>query len=82
MNENDQKLFAAIAKIIQGQSSVVPLDPAARVLLGLQLFTVTVWIITFLGLFIAFVIYIPLVTVHIRGNLKEYCVHKVDKRLS
>ena len=29
---------------------------------------------------IAFIIYIPLLSV-IQGNLKEYCCHKIDKRI-
>ena len=41
--------------------------------------TVGIWFITFLTLLVAFVIYIPLLC-NIRGNLKEYCVHKIDKR--
>ena len=77
------KLFETIGFIIQGaptSSGKLELDQSARVLLSLQMFTITVWLITFFGLFIAFLIYIPLVSVYIRGNLKEYCVHKVDKR--
>ncbi|KAL0949705.1 hypothetical protein HGRIS_009742 [Hohenbuehelia grisea] len=44
------------------------------------LFTVLVFAGSLLLLIIAAICYIPLV-LHIRGNLKEYCCHKVDKRI-
>ncbi|KAF5333410.1 hypothetical protein D9611_002178 [Ephemerocybe angulata] len=43
-------------------------------------FTVTVFAGSFLLLCVAAICYIPLLC-HIRGNLKEYCCHKVDKRI-
>lgn len=43
-------------------------------------FTVTVCAGSLLVLVIAGICYIPLL-LHIRGNLKEYCCHKVDKRI-
>jgi len=43
-------------------------------------FTVAVCAGSMLLLFVAAVCYIPLLF-HIRGNLKEYCCHKVDKRI-
>jgi len=45
------------------------------------LFTVVVFLGSFLILIVAALCYIPLLF-HIRGNLKEYCCHKVDKRIS
>ncbi|KAJ3126417.1 hypothetical protein HK098_007550 [Nowakowskiella sp. JEL0407] len=48
---------------------------------ALQTFTVTMWCISFTILLVAFICYIPLL-MQIRGNLKEYCVHKIDKRIS
>jgi hypothetical protein len=48
--------------------------------LTLQAITVTIWLASFLQLVIAAFIYIPLLCA-IRGNLKEYCVHKIDKRI-
>ncbi|KAI8993386.1 hypothetical protein BDB01DRAFT_323668 [Pilobolus umbonatus] len=51
-----------------------------------QLMTVTmafstfIFTISFISVVIAAVIYVPLLC-HIRGNLKEYCCHKVDKRI-
>jgi len=41
-------------------------------------FTVAVCVGSLLLLIIAAICYIPLL-LHIRGNLKEYCCHKVDK---
>ncbi|KAH9482811.1 Low affinity K(+) transporter 1 [Psilocybe cubensis] len=43
-------------------------------------FTVVVCIGSLLLLVVAGICYIPLL-LHIRGNLKEYCCHKVDKRI-
>ncbi|TFK28843.1 hypothetical protein FA15DRAFT_691605 [Coprinopsis marcescibilis] len=45
------------------------------------LFTVVVFLGSLILLIIAAICYIPLLC-HIRGNLKEYCCHKVDKRIS
>lgn len=44
-------------------------------------FTVTIFAGSLLLLIIAGICYVPLL-MHIRGNLKEYCCHKVDKRIS
>ncbi|KAI8366536.1 hypothetical protein BD560DRAFT_400619 [Blakeslea trispora] len=44
-------------------------------------FSVLVFAISFALVCIAAVLYIPLLC-HIRGNLKEYCCHKVDKRIA
>ncbi|EJU06523.1 hypothetical protein DACRYDRAFT_19639 [Dacryopinax primogenitus] len=46
-----------------------------------MLFTVLVFAGSLIMLVAAAVLYIPLLC-HIRGNLKEYCCHKVDKRIS
>ncbi|KAJ3741261.1 hypothetical protein DFH05DRAFT_1536996 [Lentinula detonsa] len=43
-------------------------------------FTVVVFAGSLLLLIVAGICYIPLLA-HIRGNLKEYCCHKVDKRI-
>jgi len=42
------------------------------------LFTVLIFAGSLLLLIAAAVLYVPLLC-HIRGNLKEYCCHKVDK---
>ncbi|KAJ1564230.1 hypothetical protein HK096_009021 [Nowakowskiella sp. JEL0078] len=47
----------------------------------LQTFTVAIWLISFTILLFAFLCYLPLLW-KIRGNLKEYCVHKIDKRIT
>ncbi|KAF5369777.1 hypothetical protein D9758_001155 [Tetrapyrgos nigripes] len=44
-------------------------------------FTVVVFLGSLLLLIVAGICYVPLL-MHIRGNLKEYCCHKVDKRIS
>ncbi|KAI0832536.1 hypothetical protein BC628DRAFT_1508593 [Trametes gibbosa] len=44
-------------------------------------FTVFVFALSLLMLIIAGICYIPLLC-HIQGNLKEYCCHKVDKRIA
>ncbi|GAA5885920.1 hypothetical protein JCM3774_003776 [Rhodotorula dairenensis] len=49
--------------------------------LSTMLFTVVIFAISAVCLLVAAVIYIPLLCT-IQGNLKEYCCHKVDKRIS
>lgn len=51
------------------------------VILSFMLLTVAIWALSFIRLLVAAILYLPLVC-HIRGNLKEYCCHKVDKRIS
>jgi hypothetical protein len=51
----------------------------ARIFLGLQAITVSIWLVAAIQLLAAFILYVPLLF-QIRGNLKEYCVHKIDKR--
>ncbi|KAI9001994.1 hypothetical protein BC832DRAFT_561929 [Gaertneriomyces semiglobifer] len=55
-------------------------DPGNVATLWLTTLTVSLVAITALSLVIAFFVYIPLLF-NIRGNLKEYCCHKVDKRI-
>ncbi|CAO3647945.1 unnamed protein product [Mucor fragilis] len=52
-----------------------------QILTGTMAFSVLVFAISFILVCAAAVLYIPLFC-HIRGNLKEYCCHKVDKRIS
>ncbi|KAG4104168.1 hypothetical protein H8356DRAFT_980777 [Neocallimastix lanati (nom. inval.)] len=51
---------------------------------AIQLFTSSFillsWIFTGIRLLIALIVYIPLLSI-IQGNLKEYCCHKIDKRI-
>ena len=57
-------------------------DPANKdvlALYALSTLTISLWLISFVTLIIATFIYIYLLF-SIRGNLKEYCVHKFDKR--
>ncbi|KAF9384404.1 hypothetical protein BGX21_001312 [Mortierella sp. AD011] len=51
-----------------------------RITIGMMTFTLTLWVISILLMFVAVVLYIPLV-IHIKGNLKEFCCHKIDKRI-
>src|SRR5271170_3348307 len=52
------------------------------VVMSFMLLTVAIWALSFIRLFVAGLLYWPLLVCHIRGNLKEYCCHKVDKRIS
>jgi hypothetical protein len=45
----------------------------------IKLFTLGIFCAKALSLLVAVLVYIPLVF-RIKGNLKEYCVHKIDKR--
>lgn len=56
-------------------------DLMQQILTGTMAFSVLVFTVSFSLVCIATVLYIPLFC-HIRGNLKEYCCHKVDKRIS
>ncbi|GAA5943354.1 uncharacterized protein JCM15063_002922 [Sporobolomyces koalae] len=46
-----------------------------------MVFTVVMWVGSALLLLIAAIMYVPLLC-YIQGNLKEYCCHKVDKRIA
>ena len=48
-------------------------------LYALSTVTVLIWLVSFVALLAAAITYIFLLF-SIRGNLKEYCVHKIDKR--
>ena len=50
-----------------------------KITMGLMFFTLTLWVISVLRMLAAVFLYIPLV-IHIQGNLKEFCCHKIDKR--
>ncbi|KAI8808054.1 hypothetical protein BJ742DRAFT_772378 [Cladochytrium replicatum] len=51
-----------------------------KIYYGLQIVTVAIWSVSFSLLLFAMILWIPL-AMQIRGNLKEYIVHIVDKRL-
>ncbi|KAG0032065.1 hypothetical protein BGZ81_011742 [Podila clonocystis] len=51
-----------------------------QIALGAMIFTVFMFAMSLIMLLTAVVVYIPLVS-HIQGNLKEYCCHKIDKRI-
>ncbi|KAL8276093.1 hypothetical protein RQP46_011508 [Phenoliferia psychrophenolica] len=46
-----------------------------------MLFTLVIWVGSMLLLLVAAFMYVPLLC-YIQGNLKEYCCHKVDKRIA
>lgn len=50
-----------------------------KIALCAMLFTVAMCALSLIKLIAAVILYIPLVS-HIRGNLKEFCCHKIDKR--
>ncbi|KAI9494849.1 hypothetical protein BDB00DRAFT_786947 [Zychaea mexicana] len=52
-----------------------------RVALISMSFTCILWILSMLELLAAIILYIP-VFCQIQGNLKEYCCHKIDKRIA
>jgi hypothetical protein len=79
LNAANNNLWEAI-NLFYSDQQFLKVKSETKLLLVLQMFTITAWVVSFLGLFFAFCTYIPLVTLSIRGNLKEYCVHKVDKR--
>ncbi|UZJ51631.1 hypothetical protein CBS101457_000951 [Exobasidium rhododendri] len=51
------------------------------IMLLTMLFTVVIFAGSFILLSIATLMYLPLIC-YIKGNLKEYCCHKIDKRIS
>lgn len=55
-------------------------DMTTSVLLITMVFTVLIFLGSLLVLVVAGICYIPLLC-YIQGNLKEYCCHKVDKRI-
>ncbi|KAG0061967.1 hypothetical protein BGZ89_011023 [Linnemannia elongata] len=51
-----------------------------KISLGAMMFTVFMFALSLIMLISAVIMYIPLVS-HIQGNLKEFCCHKIDKRI-
>ncbi|KAI8345835.1 hypothetical protein B0O80DRAFT_471614 [Mortierella sp. GBAus27b] len=51
-----------------------------KIALSAMIFTVAMFTISLVKVIVAVIVYIPLVS-HIRGNLKEFCCHKIDKRI-
>ncbi|KAG2236755.1 hypothetical protein INT48_006939 [Thamnidium elegans] len=56
-------------------------DWPQRVALLLMSFTCILWILSAIQIFLAVLLYFPILC-HIQGNLKEYCCHKIDKRIN
>ncbi|KAF9361593.1 hypothetical protein BGX34_007053 [Mortierella sp. NVP85] len=55
-------------------------DDMGKITMCLMTFTLTLWVLSVLLMFVAVCLYIPLV-IQIKGNLKEFCCHKIDKRI-
>ncbi|OBZ76906.1 hypothetical protein A0H81_03994 [Grifola frondosa] len=72
--ENDQRAWYDISKYFDGTLITSALTVSTA-------FTVLIFAISLLSLIVAGICYIPLLC-HIQGNLKEYCCHKVDKRIT
>ncbi|KAI8575092.1 hypothetical protein K450DRAFT_263315 [Umbelopsis ramanniana AG] len=56
-------------------------DVIAKMMTYTMAFSFVIFVISFFMICVAAILYIPLLC-HIQGNLKEYCCHKVDKRIS
>ncbi|ORY45115.1 hypothetical protein BCR33DRAFT_716454 [Rhizoclosmatium globosum] len=67
----------ALARLYEKKGS----DITALTTIVLATFTITMWFISFVVIVVAFFMYFPLLYI-IRGNLKEYVCHKIDKRIS
>ncbi|CAG8443772.1 9193_t:CDS:2 [Diversispora eburnea] len=53
----------------------------AKSALGIMAFTVSIFFISLSLLLFAFILYLPLLCCYVKGNLKEYCCRKIDKRI-
>ncbi|CAG8556809.1 3984_t:CDS:2, partial [Scutellospora calospora] len=53
-------------------------DMSQRIVVGLMAFSLIIFIFSALRILFAAILYVPLICM-IRGNLKEYCCHKIDK---
>ncbi|KAI9299790.1 hypothetical protein BJ944DRAFT_253600 [Cunninghamella echinulata] len=72
----------------QGDGISLTLDNSAlgktviqKIMTGTMAFSFVIFAFSFVSVVIAMILYLPLLC-HIQGNLKEYCCHKVDKRIS
>jgi hypothetical protein len=75
------EILRATSKLkgVQGSSKCLFANEEDAFTLAIKLFTLALFIGSCLRLLLALVMYIPLLF-RIRGNLKEYCAHKIDKR--
>ncbi|KAF8631585.1 hypothetical protein AX15_002335 [Amanita polypyramis BW_CC] len=72
--KKDQGPWYDVSKYFAGNSI------STSALLVTTLFTLVVFTVSLIILIVAGICYVPLLF-HIRGNLKEYCCYKVDKRI-
>ncbi|KAJ1569280.1 hypothetical protein HK096_003615 [Nowakowskiella sp. JEL0078] len=68
-------IIGAYVAVVKANTS----NNVSLIQLILQTTTVFIWCLSFSGMIVAFLIYIPLLG-KIRGNLKEFCCVKIDKR--
>ncbi|KAL0085842.1 hypothetical protein J3Q64DRAFT_1495290 [Phycomyces blakesleeanus] len=66
---------------LQLNNEVLGKDIVQQLMTCTMLFSTAVFAVSFVLVCIAALMYIPLLC-HMQGNLKEYCCHKVDKRIS
>ncbi|KAI9033737.1 hypothetical protein CLU79DRAFT_725113 [Phycomyces nitens] len=66
---------------LQLNNEVLGKDIVQQLMTCTMLFSTAVFAVSFILVCIAVLMYIPLLC-HMQGNLKEYCCHKVDKRIS
>jgi hypothetical protein len=71
-------IWQIIPQIYAGLGSVKN-DQVTTATYVILLITFLFWTMKMISLIVAVFVYIPLLCM-IRGNLKEYCVHKIDKR--
>lgn len=74
IRKDDKRPWYDVTRYFEGNSL------STSALTVTSFFTVVVFAGSLLLLIVAGICYIPLL-LHIRGNLKEYCCHKVDKRI-
>ncbi|SAM02614.1 hypothetical protein [Absidia glauca] len=81
-------LKALIPKWLQLRNGTLQVNNTAlgktliqQIMTGTMAFSVVMFAISFIMVCVATVMYIPLLC-HMQGNLKEYCCHKVDKRIA
>lgn len=71
INQKDNQFKIDINIISKQSSDFIQLLTSSFILLS--------WIFTGIRLLLAFIVYLPLLSI-IQGNLKEYVCHKIDKR--
>lgn len=79
MSRNGSPTIIGIIPVIYNGIGSVTNDQTTAATYIILLVTFAFWFFRMCSLLFAFFVYVPLLC-QIRGNLKEYCVHKIDKR--